>query len=159
MCSASLPDWLNKARPCPLQSSARHWLDRALPTAPLISGHSRLSPSSASSPSVSFPLSSIALPMSLFCPLFLSSLVLSIYPSVPISQEARPINLFKQPSEHLIHFTVAVWERASSLSQDPNARDPLPSPACASTSPPILLASSSSSLSSSLSSFLSSCPP
>lgn len=32
---------------------------------------------------------------------------LSFYPSVPISQEQSPINLFKQPSEYLIHFSEA----------------------------------------------------
>ena len=75
-------------------------------------------------PSVSISQSAIPLPLSLFCSLFLSSLVLSIHPSVLISREASPINLFKQPSEHPIHSNVAVWERASSLSQDPNARPP-----------------------------------
>lgn len=79
-------------------------------------------------PSVSIPLSSIALPLSLSCSLYPSSLILSIHPSVLISREASPINLFKQPSERPIHSNVAVWERASALSQDLDARTPLRCP-------------------------------
>lgn len=77
-------------------------------------------------PSLSIPLSSIALPLSLFCSLLPSSLILSIYPSVLISREASPINLFKQPSEHPSHSNVNVCERASSQSRKPHPPPHLP---------------------------------
>jgi len=90
----------------------------------VISGHIRLTPS-ISSPSPLFP--SLWAPLLSLCHFFVhSSLILSFYPSVPISREASPINLFKQPSEHPIHSSVDVWERASSLSQEPSVRPPSP---------------------------------
>lgn len=81
-----LPVFCLSLKAQPTVERAPLWLNSMLPTAPVITGHTSLTPHL----SITFPLSTH----------------LPFYPSVPISREASPINLFKQPSEHPIHSNV-----------------------------------------------------